>query len=682
MRSDPTKRTPEGTALYSDYAAEVGGFRAAVLDALGEAVIATDVGGRIIYWNDAATRLYGWNADEVIGSRILDVTTAEGMREYVAKILAVVGRGQEWSGVFMAQARDGNVIPVQATITGVRDEDDALAGMVGVSRDISTRHEAESALRESEERLDLVRRAAASVIWELDPETGLFHWSDALTDVFGYDLASVGRSKEWWLDRIHADDRARMERSLEAFLEEGRRFWTQEYRFRRVDGTFAEVFDRAYAAHDAAGTPTRIVGAMVDLTERRKLQEEQRLLAQSGMILDLSMDYESTVPTLVRLVVNSMADFAVLHLRPEHRLPPFTAAVHSDPSRQSLIEEIAEFLAAAPPEGGLIARVLRTGESVLLPRVPDEMLANPSTPERLRSLIGEVAPASGMVVPVRARDALLGFIILGRTERRDRFTETDLLVVEELSRRIGQAVETARLYQSAELAKQAKSDFLSVISHELRTPLTAIMGYADLLAQEVTGPLNEGQKKQILRIKAGTDRLLRLLESILAFVRLETGHEEAHLCQIDVPDLLSRVEEIVAPRAREQGVEFRIESCEDLNDLITDPDRFVQIIMALLTNALKFTSEGAVLLRVSRDESHLLFDVEDTGHGIPEEHLPYVFNPFWQVEQPATRRAGGAGLGLSVARRMARLMGGDVVVAHSSPTGTTLRLRLPTTTPA
>lgn len=652
-------------------------LRMAVLDAIGEAVIATDLQGRIIHWNDAAARLYGWKADEVLGESILDITPAEDMRGKADRIMEALSRGETWSGEFLVRHRDGHHFPVLVTDAPLRDQDGDMVGVVGVSRYISPRHGAETALRESEERLDLVRRASPAVIRELDPSSGVLRWSEAIGNVFGYELDSVGPSLAWWRDRIDPEDRARLEQSFDSFIEARHRFWTEEYRFRRADGTYAEVFDRAYAAYDAAGRPTRIVAAMVDLTERRRLQEEQRLLSQAGMILDLSMDYESTLPTLTRLIVNSMAEMAVLHLDHDGRQPAFTCSAHADPSRQPRIEEVAAALASGVPGDSALGRPIRDGESVLLPAIPGSLLDHPSLPDRARTGLRELAPTSGMVLPILAREDRLGYLILFRSGRRQAYQEADLLIGEELARRIGKTVDNARLYQSAELANKAKSDFLSVISHELRTPLTAVLGYADLLAQEVSGPLNPTQKNQVERIKAGSDRLLRLLESILVYVRLETGQEQAHMAAASLEDLLARVEEIIAPRAREQGVDFTVERGVDLDRWTTDPNRVVQILLTLLTNALKFTARGAVVLRVGREDGRLVFDIVDTGHGIPEEHQPYVFNAFWQVEQPSTRRAGGAGLGLSVARRLARLMGGDVVIADSSPDGTTLRLLLP-----
>lgn len=653
------------------------GLRAHILDALGEAVIATDPDGHIVYWNDAATRLYGWEASEVLGSNILEVTSSVAMRRHAAIVMDALRNGEAWSGEIELQNRDGETFPVLVTDTPVFDEQGELIGIVGVSRDLRGQREA---LRESAQRLDLIRNAAQSVIWELDPATRTIQWSDSFGDVFGYQRDRIEPTIDWWLAHVHPHDRPRLESGFQTFLEDDRRFWTEEYRFRRADESYAEVFHRGYASYTEDGNLTAAAGAMVDLSERRRMQDERRLLGQASMILDLSLDYEATLPTLAKLIVNVLADFCVIHLAPGAHLAGFTTAAHADPRRQEALDEVAGQLSPTPPDGSITSHVLRTAEPMLIHDVAEAMRDTPAGGP-LRELALQLDPTSALILPIQARTEVMGSMTLGRSQHGRGYDEMDLRIAEELARRIGTAVDHARLYQSEQLANQAKSDFLAIMSHELRTPLTAVLGYADLLADEISGPLNDQQKQQVQRIHAGTDRLHRLLESILAYVRLETGDDRPRSSAVELREILERAGEVVGPRAEEDGVDFRIEVGKIPDRITTDPDRFLQVLLALLTNALKFAGAGTVVLRVAERDGSLDLDVVDSGHGIPEEHQAYIFNAFWQVEQPATRRAGGAGLGLTVARRLARLLGGDVVIAESSPEGTTFRFRLPLTPP-
>jgi PAS domain S-box-containing protein len=651
-------------------------LRASFLDSLGEAVIATDLRGHILYWNAAATDAYGWSADEVVGSRVDDVVLAEGTARDAAVVLERLRRRGRWSGEFLVRHRAGPVFPVLITATLVRDEEGRGVGLVAVTRDISTQRKAEKTARDAEERLELVHRAASSVIWEWDIQSDTVKRNEAMGDVFGYAPEAVEPTMAWWRARVHPEDQPRVFDSLNRFLTEDRRFWTEEYRFLTGNHGYATVFDRAIMAHDSAGRPLRAVGTMVDLTERRRIHEEQRFLSQSSMILELSLDYESTLPTIARLAVNSVADTCLIAVAAGDGFPPFVTAAHGDPRLQAVVEEAAAFLSAGPPPGSPLERVLDGGGSVLLSPMPDDADGALTGGGRLRELVLALALRSAMIVPLSARRAVVGYVILASSTPDGNYAEADLRMGEELGRRVGLTIDHARLFQSAELAHRAKSDFLAIISHELRTPLTAVLGYADLLTEEVAGPLNEMQHRQVDRIRAGSDRLLRLIEGILAFARLETGRDRAHLERVEVQSLLHHVAEMVRPSAAEKGIEFSVHLDAAPDAISTDSERFTQVVLSLLTNAIKFSDRGSVEVRAWSEDGLLRVDVTDSGRGIAPEHLPYIFNPFWQAEQPATRRAGGAGLGLSIARRLARLMNGDVTVARTTPSGTTFRFEI------
>jgi PAS domain S-box-containing protein len=652
--------------------------RASFLDSLGEAVLATDMDGHIIYWNDTACDLFGWVAEEVLGSHVDVLLPPERTLRETNLVLERIRRRGRWSGDYLVRNREGVVFPVLITATTVRGHDGAPVGMVAVLRDNATQRKAEETARHAEQRVELMRRAAAAVIWEWDVRSGAIRANDALVDAFGLDTDQLEPTVAWWRSRIHPDDRRRVTESFDRFLKDDRQFWTEEYRFLTGDRGYATVFDRAYMAYDEDGRPTRVVGTLVDLTERRRMHEEQRFLSQSSMILELSLDYESTLPTIARLAVNSVADACILTVSPGDGFPAFMTAAHADPRMQSIVEEVADYLTAGPVHGSILERVLRDGEPILLRHIPEEGGGLTSADTRLGELVRALTPRSALVVPLRARRSVVGYAVLTSSDPDGGYDDVDLRMAEELGRRVGLTIDHARLFQSAELANQAKSDFLAIISHELRTPLTAVLGYADLLTEEVAGPLNEAQHRQVARIRAGSDRLLRLIEGILVFARLEAGHERPHFSNVGLHDLIRHIEDMIRPSAAEKGIFFQLEIGDVPAEIQTDGERFVQVVLSLLTNAIKFTERGDVQARVWAENGMLRVDVTDSGNGIAPEHLPHIFNPFWQAEQPATRRAGGAGLGLSIARRLARLINGDVHVASSTPEGTTFRFEIPT----
>ena len=238
---------------------------------------------------------------------------------------------------------------------------------------------------------------------------------------------------------------------------------------------------------------------------------------------------------------------------------------------------------------------------------------------------------------------------------------------------------------TAERASLAKSDFLAVMSHELRTPLTAIMGYEELLADGITGPINPQQAQQLSRIKASAQHLLGLIDEILTFSRIEAGRETIRLEIADVNRMIEDSANLVAPLATEKKLGFVVHLLDPPRFMRTDPVKVRQMIVNLLTNAVKFTEAGTVSVKAATTGENVEITVHDTGIGIAAEHLDKVFDPFWQVEQKATRRAGGTGLGLTVTRRLARLLGGDVAVQSAVGEGTTFTISIPglaSTTPA
>jgi signal transduction histidine kinase len=242
-----------------------------------------------------------------------------------------------------------------------------------------------------------------------------------------------------------------------------------------------------------------------------------------------------------------------------------------------------------------------------------------------------------------------------------------------------QQAEAARA--EAESANGAKSDFLAVMSHELRTPLAAIMGYQELLADGITGPITDAQGQQLARIKASARHLLSLIDEILTFTRLDDGRETVSPERMDLDHALTEAAEIVEPLAAAKKLELSVVSPGPGSFVESDTTKVRQILVNLLSNAVKFTDAGTITAKASLRDNEFELIVSDTGIGISPENLHRIFDPFWQVEQKATRRATGTGLGLTVTRRLANLLGGDVVVNSTVGEGTTFTVTLPSKAP-
>ncbi len=242
-----------------------------------------------------------------------------------------------------------------------------------------------------------------------------------------------------------------------------------------------------------------------------------------------------------------------------------------------------------------------------------------------------------------------------------------------------------------ERANRAKSEFLAMMSHEIRTPINAIIGYADLLEMELAGPLTEPQKEQIGRVKSSSRHLLSLINDVLDFSKVEAGEMEVWREPTPLQGTAAMALDLVAPQAAARDVRLADEStCAADAAYVGDEDRVRQILVNLLSNALKFTEPGGTVVircrvaavpeagvRAEGPGPWAAFEVEDTGIGIPADQVERIFEPFTQVEEGHTRRQGGTGLGLTISRRFARLMGGDLVVRSTPGQGSCFTLWLP-----
>lgn len=293
-------------------------------------------------------------------------------------------------------------------------------------------------------------------------------------------------------------------------------------------------------------------------------------------------------------------------------------------------------------------------------------------PQHLETAIldrnGERVEVSVTLVPIVVNGERIGVYGIAEdvTERKRAEAEREVLLARE---RVARA--------DAEAANQAKSDFLAVMSHELKTPLNVIDGYTAMLAEGLSGPLNEAQVKQLDRVQANSRHLLHLINEVLSYARMEAGREDVRL---EAVDLAARIRDTVAllePLARDKELRLHVEVPSEPWTVRTDAEKAGQILLHLLSNAIKFTERGEVTVEARPESGGALIRVRDTGVGIPPEYLKRIWEPFWQAEDPMTRRAEGTGLGLSVARRTARLLGGNVEVESTPGVGSTFSLRFP-----
>jgi signal transduction histidine kinase len=263
-------------------------------------------------------------------------------------------------------------------------------------------------------------------------------------------------------------------------------------------------------------------------------------------------------------------------------------------------------------------------------------------------------------------------------------------LIEELRRANGALVESnselERQYVALLEARRIKDEFLSNISHELRTPLTAVIGYISLMQEGLAGPITDEQQKTLGQVKSASEQLLGLIGDLLELTTLKRGGLEVVVSGFDPKEPLQIA--ISSTQGRPEGVELRIfeprreqagdgEHAPPGRVMWSDKKKIAKILASLLSNAYKFTHAGEVRIELEVLEDRVIYSVQDTGIGIPPEAQRFVFDEFRQVDGSMTRRYGGSGLGLALARRLARLLGGDIVLVSTPGVGSTFRVEIP-----
>jgi PAS domain S-box-containing protein len=238
--------------------------------------------------------------------------------------------------------------------------------------------------------------------------------------------------------------------------------------------------------------------------------------------------------------------------------------------------------------------------------------------------------------------------------------------------------ERKKAEEEAWAASQAKSEFLASMSHELRTPLNAIGGYAELLALGIRGPLNADQAQDIARIRRSQQHLLTLIQDVLNFAKVDAGQAEYHITAVPVDEALRDTESMIAPQILAKGLHYSYKGVGKTEAVLADPEKMQQIVLNLLTNAVKFTESGGTIT-LSSELSGKCIDIRvaDTGPGISPEKLNRIFDPFVQAERRLNQPVQGVGLGLAISQDLARAMDGSVTVESVVGEGSTFTLSLP-----
>lgn len=320
--------------------------------------------------------------------------------------------------------------------------------------------------------------------------------------------------------------------------------------------------------------------------------------------------------------------------------------------------------------GSLAREVLRTRDVVTVAEFS-------SAGRPLQKVAPDVHVGPMLLAPLIAHEVILGVIVVTRDVGAPTFSKREARRMRAIADYAALALWKAELLDQAQAADRAKSRFLATVSHELRTPLTALAGYEELLVDKVMGPLSDSQLDVLERMRSVTQHLASVIEEVLAFSSLDEGHETVRPTDFLAADLVHAAMAIIEPLARQKRLAFGSSVPEAPIRMTSDVDKVRQILVNLAGNAVKFTDTGEVRLELEQRGADVRFTVRDTGIGIATRDIERLFKPFAQLDTGLTRRHGGTGLGLYIARGLAELLGGRIEVVSEVGKGSAFTLVLP-----
>ena len=625
--------------LLSQYRRQVlaHGLLSETYDAAGTGFCMVDGIGRVVRANAAYGALCGIAEHELVYRPFTEIFPPDD-RNRAHELLRAAGAGETQAPTILKlRHSDGRSRRVLITAGAFSDASGRLF-LVVAANDVTERERQEERLRENEQRLRQAQRIAGIGWWTIELTSGRVVWSDTLYDIWGWDPGSVP-TLESWRASIHPDDRARLNDGDPTDGPDS----TREYRIVRPDGTERHVREEFTRSRDDGDQSTRLFGIIQDVTE---LRQNERALADSKARL------------------RAVLDVAVTGI-----------IVHDDNGRIQLFNPAAEQLfgyRAAEAKGLTI--------DTLIPPMPCSALANPPNQGVAREVIARTRDGRTFPAYLAVGDyvddgksmsvgVLMDISDQKRREQeifqaRDRLEQqaADLSV---LARKLDQARREAEEARGlAEAASRAKSEFLAHMSHELRTPLNAILGFSEIMDQEYFGPLGSPRYTEYNRNVLDSARhLLSLINDILDLSKIEAGRYELEEEQVDLSRIVEPVVRLVRERALRKDLSLRSE-IEPLPIIMGDERALKQILINLLTNAVKFTERGGEIEVSGRQDANgdIILAVRDTGIGIAEDQIPKVLEPFGQARNAYMAGELGTGLGLPITRSLVNLHGGSLSI--------------------
>lgn len=653
--------------------------------------------GIVLQLNRAAASLSPTGPSESIGHYIWDAPRLPQHAESRAAMRAAIAAAGDGTLVRYDLDLDigGERKPFEVTLTPLHAPDGSIALLTAVARDVSARKRVERALEASERRLSGIVSIAADAIITVDDAQRITLFNRGAETIFGYAAAEVlGQPLGILLPEDSRDTHAREVRQFANSGATARRMGERRAIFgRRKSG---EIFPAEASISRVLVEGQQLLTAVLrDVTQRwiaeqdraqllaeaesaRDAAEQARrdlgVILEAGDVLAESLDLETTLHTTARLLVDGIPQICLVDLVDEDGTIRRVHALHGDPAQQSLADALKSY--PRRQDAPLVTRsAIETGRTQLRTYRSDADLRADANSAAHLELLREYQLRYALCAPLATGGRVLGAIALLRSAGTPPFTDDELALLTEVTRRAALAIEHARLYEKTREAVAYRERILGIVSHDLRNPLSAIaMCTAALRRPDELPP--EERARLVDTIQESVVWMQRLIGDLLDMASIRSGRLSLNPVVADPVMLVARAAHLFEGIAEERNVSLRVDAEDRLPGVVADEQRILQVLGNLLGNSVKFTPAGGrVTLRARPVEAGVCFEVQDTGPGIDQGDLEHIFDLFWHARRG--RGSGGAGLGLAIARGIVNAHGGELSVDTEAGQGSTFRFTLP-----
>ena len=600
----------------------------------------TDLAGKITYANDKFCDISGYTREELLGQTHKLINSGVHHPAFFADMWSTIQAGKVWHGEICNRNKAGTLYWVNATLVPLLDGKGQPALYIAIRTDISERKHMESTIQAAEARLRRITNTIPGVVfqWEVTPQRHQFTFiSPRIHQLLGLTSAAVIANPELIFDQLVEAERQTVKDAMLAAARRPER-WRGEYWVQLPNDTLRCIRAEISPESDVSASGGLLfTGIWQDVTEFKEADSRLREVTENIPVAVFQyrvMDDQSVSVTFISRAVEDICG-----LRPEDVLENSQRLIHS----------------VLPEDQPALLRVLHCADEDVRSQALDYRMRH----QRTGATVWVHGEAHARQLPNGAR-VWNGYF-------------TDVTQAQEI------ASELQRAKDQAEAASRAKSDFLANMSHEIRTPMNGVMGMADLLLDTA---LDAEQREYVGIVKSSADALLRVINDILDFSKIEAGKLQIEHIPFHLGRTIDETMKVVALRAHDKGLELVCEVDPGVPQFVVgDPGRLRQILVNLVGNAIKFTSEGEIVvfvdcLRSDTSGLTLRVTVRDTGIGIATEKLQTIFEAFSQEDSSTTRKYGGTGLGLTICARLVEAMGGRIWVESAVGKGSAFHFTL------